>query len=172
MAHATSGRSIARADRRTPAQWYCLLAGLSLLLAGVFGFLSDSRFDTGDGVQGDLFLGFEVNAVHNLIHVASGLVLLAASPKRASARAIALAFGLVYGLVAIIGLIDGEDVLGLIPINSADNLLHIALAALGIITALISRDDDRGRGNTVLGRDSDDRFQRDTAATPRERTSR
>ena len=172
MAHATSGRSIARDDRRTPAQWYCLLAGLSLLLAGVFGFLSDSSFDTGDGVQGDLFLGFEVNAIHNLIHVASGLVLLAASPKRASARAVALVFGLVYGLVAIIGLIDGEDVLGLIPINSADNLLHIALAALGIITGLISRDDDRGRGSTVVGRDSDDRFQRAPEATPRERTSR
>ena len=172
MAHATSGRSIARDDRRTPAQWYCLLAGLSLLLAGALGFISDSSFDTGDGVQGDLFLGFEVNAIHNLIHVASGLVLLAASPRRASARAIALGFGLVYGLVAIIGLIDGEDVLGLIPINSADNLLHIALAALGIITGLISRDDDRGRGSTVIGRDSDDRFQRETAATSRERTSR
>jgi hypothetical protein len=171
MTAASPGRAFARDDRRTPAQWYCLLAGLSLLLAGVFGFVSDSSFDTGDGVQGDLFLGFEVNAIHNLIHVASGLVLLAASPKRNSARAVALAFGLVYGLVAIIGLIDGEDVLGLIPINSADNVLHIALAALGIITGLISRDDDRGRGGTVRGRDSDDRFQH-TAATPRERTSR
>jgi hypothetical protein len=171
MAHASPGRTVARDDRRTPAQWYCLLAGLALLLAGVFGFISDSSFDTGHGVQGDLFLGFEVNAIHNLIHVASGLVLLAASPKRASARAVALGFGLVYGLVAVIGLIDGEDVLGLIPINSADNLLHIALAALGIITGLISRDDDRGRGRTVIG-ESDDRFQRDMAATPRERTSR
>jgi hypothetical protein len=172
MTDAFPKRAVARDDRRTPAQWYCLLAGLSLLLAGAFGFISDSSFDTGDGVQGDLFFGFEVNAIHNLIHVASGLVLLAASPKRASARAVALAFGLVYGLVAIIGLIDGDDVLGLIPINSADNLLHIALAALGIITGLISRDDDRGRGNSVLGRDSDDRFRRDTAATPRERASR
>jgi hypothetical protein len=171
MTAASPGRAFARDDRRTPAQWYCLLAGLSLLLAGVLGFISDSSFDTGDGLQGDLFLGFEVNAIHNVIHVASGLVLLAASPRRASARAVALAFGVVYGLVAIIGLIDGEDVLGLIPINSADNVLHIALAALGIITGLISRDDDRGRGGTVLGRDSDDRFQH-TAATPRERTSR
>ena len=172
MTHASSGRSVARDDRRTPAQWYCLLAGISLLLAGIFGFISDSSFDTGDGVQGDLFLGFEVNAIHNLIHVASGLVLLVASPKRASARAVAIGFGLIYGLVAIIGLIDGEDVLGLIPINSADNLLHIALAALGIITGLISREDDRGRGSTVVGRDSDDRFRRDTAATQREQTSR
>jgi hypothetical protein len=170
MTAASQERAVARDDRRTPAQWYCLLAGLSLLLAGAFGFMSDSSFDTGDGVQGDLFLGFEVNAIHNLIHVSSGLVLLAASPKRGSARAVALAFGVVYGLVAVVGLIDGDDVLGLIPTNSADNLLHIALAALGIITALISRDDDRGRGSTVLGRD--DRFQRDTAATPRQRTSR
>jgi hypothetical protein len=172
MAHASPGRTVVRDDRRSPAQWYCLLAGLALLLAGVFGFISDSSFDTGDGVQGDLFLGFEVNAIHNLIHVASGLVLLAASPKRSSTRAVAIGFGLVYGVVAIIGLIDGEDVLGLIPINSADNLLHIALAALGVITGLISRADDRGRGSTVLERDSDDRFVRDTAATPRERTGR
>lgn len=172
MAHASSGRAIARDDRRTPAQWYCLLAGLSLLLAGIFGFISDSTFDTGDGVQGDLFLGFEVNAIHNLVHLASGLVLLAASPKRASARAVALGFGLVYGLVAIIGLVDGSDVLGLIPVNSADNLLHIALAALGILTGLISRDDDRGRGSTVLDRESGSRFERDTGATRRERTQR
>jgi hypothetical protein len=169
MAHASSGRAIARDDRRTPAQWYCLLAGLALLLAGIFGFIADSSFDTGDGVQGDLFLGFEVNAIHNLIHLASGLVLLAASPKRASARAVALGFGLVYGLVAIIGLVDGSDVLGLIPINSADNLLHVALAALGILTGLISRDDDRGRGSTVLDRESGSRFERDTGAARRER---
>src|SRR5215210_5402793 len=113
MTDASPGRAVARDDRRTPAQWYCLLAGLALLLAGVFGFISDSSFDTGDRVQGDLFLGFEANAIHNLIHVASGLVLLAASRRRAPARAVALGFGLVYGLVAIIGLVDGEDVLDL-----------------------------------------------------------
>jgi hypothetical protein len=37
-----------------------------------------------------LFLGFEVNAIYNLIHVAAGLVLLVASPKRDSARVVAL----------------------------------------------------------------------------------
>jgi hypothetical protein len=171
MAHASAG-AIPRDDRRTPAQWYCLLAGLSLLLAGIFGFISDSSFDTGDGVQGDLFLGFEVNAIHNLIHVASGLVLLAASPRRASARAVAIGFGLVYGLVAVIGLIDGEDVLGLIPINSADNVLHIALAALGLFTGLISRSDDRGRASTVPDRETGTRFERDTATRRGERTER
>src|SRR5918994_5765341 len=145
-AQAAGGRRTAadRSDRRrTPAQWYCLLAGLSLLLAGILGFFADANFDTGDGIQGDELLSiFEVNGIHNLIHVASGLLLLAASPKRASAKTVAIAFGLVYGIVTIIGLIDGKDVLGLIPVNSADNVLHIALSLLGLIAGFMSRGRD------------------------------
>ena len=140
---AGAGRTGRTDRRRTPAQWYCLLAGLSLLLAGIAGFFADANFDTGDGIQGDELLSiFEVNGIHNLIHLASGALLLAASPKRASARAVAIAFGLVYGVVTIIGLIDGEDVLGLIPVNPADNILHIALSTLGVITGLMSRGSD------------------------------
>jgi hypothetical protein len=146
MAHSAPtapSRAASRDYARTPAQWYCLLAGLALLLAGVLGFISDSSFDTGSNVQGDDFIGFEVNAIHNLVHVASGVVLLAAFPNRAAAKAVALGFGLVYAVVALIGLIDGSDVIGLIPVNAADNILHIALAALGIATALASRGDER-----------------------------
>ena len=129
--------------RRTPAQWYCLLAGLSLLLAGILGFIVDSNFDTGDGINGGKLLSiFEVNGIHNLVHLASGLVLLAASPKRASAKTVAIAFGLVYGIVTIIGLIDGETVLGLIPVNPADNILHIGLSLLGLIAGFMSRGGD------------------------------
>ena len=129
--------------RRTPAQWYCLLAGLSLLLAGILGFVVDSSFDTGSDIQGDELLGiFEVNGIHNLVHIASGLVLLAAFPKRASAKTVAIAFGVVYGIVTIIGLIDGETVLGLLPVNAADNILHIALSALGLVAGLMSRGSD------------------------------
>ncbi len=163
MATRTNGSRAGR--RRTPAQWYCLLAGLSLLLAGVLGFLANSSFDTGDDVQGGSFIGFEVNAIHNLIHVASGLVLVGASRARRSARTVAIAFGLVYGIVAIIGLVDGRDVLGLIPINSADNVLHIALAGLGVLTGVISRTDDRGHSDTLLDRGTPRRFQRDTRST-------
>jgi hypothetical protein len=128
--------------RRTPAQWYCLLAGLSLLLAGVLGFVVDSAFDTGSGIDGDELIVFEVNGWHNIVHIASGLLLLAASPKRASARTVAIAFGLVYGIVTIIGLADGETVLGLLPVNPADNVLHIALSVLGLVTGFMSRGRD------------------------------
>jgi Domain of unknown function (DUF4383) len=168
----------------TPAQWYCLLVGLSLLLAGAFGFLADASFDTGgtadtdrtgnaDGqLQGDGFLGFEVNAWHNIVHLLSGLVLLAAFRRRGPARTVALAFGVVYGVVALIGLIDGSDVLGIIPVNGADNVLHIALSALGILTALMSRgDDERGKSDTPVvahgpDRARDRRRERDHATTP------
>jgi len=167
----------------TPAQWYCLLFGLALLLAGAFGFLADASFDTGgtgdtdrtgnaDGqLQGDGFLGFEVNAWHNIVHLLSGLVLLAAFRRRGPAKTVALAFGVVYGIVALVGLIDGSDVLGIIPVNGADNILHIALSALGILTALISPGDDhRDRRDTpAVGhrrdRDGDRSLDRDRVGT-------
>lgn len=172
---AARNRDADRAGRRglTPAQWYCLLVGLALLLTGIFGFAADASFDTSstadtdrtgnaDGqLQGDGFLGFEVNAWHNVVHLVSGLVLLAAFRRRGPAKTVALAFGVVYGVVALIGLIDGSDVLGIIPVNGADNVLHIALSALGILTALMSRgdDDDRGKSDTPVVEHRPDRVR-------------
>ena len=42
MSHATANPANAHDRARTPAQWYCLLGGLALLLAGALGFISDS----------------------------------------------------------------------------------------------------------------------------------
>jgi hypothetical protein len=163
------GPANAHDTARTPAQWYCLLGGLSLLLAGILGFFVDSSFDTGDAVQGDSLIWFEVNGIHNLIHLASGLVLIAASRTRALARTVAIAFGVVYGIVAIIGIVDGSDVLGLFPVNGADHVLHVALAALGIVSGLLSRDDTRRHSDTLVDRETPPRLGRET---PRERTRR
>jgi hypothetical protein len=123
---------------RTAAQWVCLLGGVSLVVAGVLGFVADSSFDTGSGVQGDELIVFEVNGWHNLVHIASGLLLVAGAPRPGTAKLVALVFGLTYALVTVIGLIDGNDVIGLLPINSADNVLHIALTALALFAGLAS----------------------------------
>jgi hypothetical protein len=137
---------------RTPAQWYALLGGAALLLAGIAGFIADATFDTGGGIDGDKLIVFEVNGWHNVVHILSGLVLLAAAPKRASAKVVSLLFGLTYGAVTLIGLIDGETVLGLLPVNPADNILHLALSAAGIVAALASDADDRDlRASTATG---------------------
>jgi hypothetical protein len=156
---------------RTPAQWYCLLAGLVLIVAGVVGFFVDASFDTGNDVQGGSLLGFEVNGIHNVVHVASGALLLFASPNRSTAKAVAIAFGATYGLVAVIGLIDRNDVLGIIPINSADNVLHVGLALVGLVCGLVSREADRRHSRTALDRATNPVFHRDPERPDRERIS-
>ena len=122
----------------TPAQMYALAFGATLLLVGLIGFAVNSDFETGNGIQGDDLIVFEVNGIHNLVHIASGLLGLALYRRADSARAYALGFGLVYLLVTIIGFADGNDVLGLIPVNGADNVLHLLIALLGIGAGLAS----------------------------------
>jgi hypothetical protein len=143
-------------DERTPAQWFCLVVGAVLVLAGLFGFLADSAFDTGNGadsLNGDTLLGLEVNGWHNLVHIASGAFLLAMAARHASARTAALAFAGIYAVVTVIGMVDGHDVLGFMPVNPADNVLHLVLALAGLAAGLAParRDHDRGtrRGEVV-----------------------
>jgi hypothetical protein len=142
------------AEDRNPAQWFCLVVGAVLVLAGLFGFLADSAFDTGSGsdsLNGDTLLGLEVNGWHNLVHLASGLFLLAMARRRDAARTAAFAFAAIYAVVTVIGMIDGHDVLGLLPVNPADNVLHLllALAGLGAGLAPDRRDTRRDDGGVV-----------------------
>jgi hypothetical protein len=131
-------------DKRTPAQWYCLVFGGTLLLVGLIGFLANASFVTGKELEDDPLLGiFDVNGWHNVVHLASGAVLLAFAKKRATAKTAALTFGIVYGLVTILGFIDGSDVLAIIPTNGADNVLHLVISALAIASGLASSGDDK-----------------------------
>ena len=123
---------------KTLAQKYCLLTGIVLIAIGILGFLAEGSFATGDGLQGGSLLGFEVNGWHNLVHLASGLVLLAAANTRPSAKTVAIGFGVVYAIVFLIGLIQGDEVLGILPVNGADHVLHFLLAAAGIAAGLAS----------------------------------
>ncbi len=136
---ATTGRTGDPSGERTPAQVYSLVFGATLLIAGIAGFFVNADFDAGSNVQGDDLILFEVNAWHNVVHIASGLLGLALAGSRAGARTFALGFGAVYMLVAIWGLIAGDNILfGLAPVNPADNVLHIAIAAAGILAGVLS----------------------------------
>jgi hypothetical protein len=125
---------------RTPAQLYALLFGILLLVVGILGFIADSSFGTGSDVEGSDFIVFEVNGWHNIVHILSGLLGLALSRRRDTARAYALGFGAVYLVVTIWGFITGDQVLWLIPVDTADNVLHLLIAAAGLAAGLSSRD--------------------------------
>ena len=109
------------------------------MLVGLLGFLVEPKFDVstgGDpgGLDGENLIIFEVNGWHNVVHILSGLFLLAL--RHDSARTAALSFGAIYGVVTLIGWIDGKDVLGLFPVNPADNVLHILLTVAALAAGL------------------------------------
>jgi hypothetical protein len=128
---------------RTPAQLYALSFGVVLLVVGILGFIADSSFGTGKHVNGSDFIIFEVNGWHNIVHIASGLLGLALWRRRDTARMYALGFGAVYLVVTIWGFITGNQVLWLIPVDTADNFLHLLIAAAGLAAGLSSAADDR-----------------------------
>lgn len=125
---------------RSPAQLFALVIGATLVVAGIIGFFYNSSFDVGDDTSRDAVFGIlDVNAWHNLVHIASGAVGLALMGSYAGARTYALGLGVVYVLVTILGFIagDGDEIFNLIPINTEDNILHalIAVSALGAYAA-------------------------------------
>ena len=122
-----------------PAQIVAGVLGVTLLTAGLVGFAADSTFETG-AVQGETLVGLEVNGWGNLVHVASGLLLLAGLGSNDRSRKVCRLFGVTYLVVTVVGLIDGSDVFGLFPVNGADNVLHAILAVVALWAAAVSKD--------------------------------
>ena len=119
---------------RTLALGFCLVTGLVLIAVGVLGLLfGGSDFTTGPGVSGENFIIFEVNGWHNVVHIATGTFLLLMAASASTAIAGALIFGVVYVAVTVLGFIDGDDLVTIAPVNTADNFLHLALAVVAIV---------------------------------------
>jgi hypothetical protein len=124
----------------SPAQKFAGVVGTVLVLAGLVGFAADAAFDTGGGIDGDLLFGLEVNGWHNLVHIASGLLLLAGLGSNRRSRSLVRLFGVAYLVVTIVGLVDGRTVFGLLPVNPADNVFHALLTLGALVAAARSKD--------------------------------
>ena len=95
---------------------------------GILGFVPGI---TSDG----MLLGiFEVKTLHNIVHLATRLVAFWAASTAANSRLFFKVFGLMYVLVTILGFTLGRNILGLIMVNVADNLLHVAVTAVALYT--------------------------------------
>jgi len=92
--------------------------GIIFIALGILGFVNDPVL----GI-------FEVDTIHNIVHLLSGVLAIAAAASGASyARLYLIIFGIVYGAVAVLGFVNPGDILGLFTVNQADNYLHTAIA--------------------------------------------
>lgn len=123
--------------KRSPAQNYALVIGAALTIVGITGFFCSSSF--GKPGHTGVWLGvLEVNGWHNLLHLLTGLAGLAVARSYAPARRYAIWFGALYAAVAIYGfaLGDGKSILGIVPVNTEDDVLHALLAVAGLAAGL------------------------------------
>ena len=133
--YTATSSSLQQSDRiiRSPAQTFALVIGASLTVAGIVGFFYSGSF--GDpGKVHDVFGVLGVNGWHNLVHLASGVAGLAVVRSYAGSRVYAIGLAVVYTIVAIWGFVigGGESILGFLPVNSEDNVLHLLIALAGL----------------------------------------
>jgi hypothetical protein len=127
MASATTG------TRRTLNNTVAAVFGGVYLLVGLVGFAVSGGHPVA-GHEGGMLLGvFEVNVLHNLVHIAIGVALLLAG-LRGSERAAATAnttVGAAYLVVFVYGLVvPMSSAANIVALNSADNVLHLLSALL------------------------------------------
>lgn len=116
----TSNRT--RMNIQKAAKWF----GIIFVLIGVLGFVPGL---TTDG----LLLGiFEVNIVHNVIHLLTGIVALFCAGTASAAKSYFKIFGVIYGLVTIIGFTNDASILGFFSVNTADNVLHLLITVVAL----------------------------------------
>jgi uncharacterized protein DUF4383 len=132
----------------SPAKLYATVVGVVLTIAGIIGFFYSSSFGS-PGTVDDVFGILSVNGWHNVVHLATGLLGLAAAGY--FARTYALALGLVYLVVAIWGFIigSGDAILNIVPVNTEDNVLHLILGLVGLAAGAASPVQTRTRTRTA-----------------------
>jgi len=143
----TSNQTTIRARRRTPVQLAALLVGAVFLLVGVLGFIPGvtTNFDqltfAGHESEAALLGIFNVSVLHNIVHLLFGLAGLLATRTFTAARTYLIIGGFIYLALFLYGMvIDHNSAANFVPVNAADNYLHLVLG-LGMIAlgALLGR---------------------------------
>jgi arginine exporter protein ArgO len=135
-------------------QYAALVFGIVFLAVGLLGFvpgvtmsLEDLRF-AGHESRAMLLGIFQVSILHNMVHLFFGVVGIWLATHPRTSRAYLIWGGLVYALLWLYGLaIDLSGPANVVPVNQADNWLHLVLAvAMIALGVLLSR-----RRSTVPG---------------------
>ncbi|MEU4318252.1 DUF4383 domain-containing protein [Nocardia fluminea] len=135
---------------RAPIQLAALVVGAIFLLVGVLGFIPGVTTDydalqwAGHESHAQLFGVFTVSVLHNLVHLVFGVLGVIAAAGAATARIFLLGGGVVYLALWVYGLlVDQHSDANFVPLNDADNWLHLGLGlgmvALGLILSRRTR---------------------------------
>jgi uncharacterized membrane protein YuzA (DUF378 family) len=123
-------------DGTDAAQKGALVIGALYTLTGLAGFLV-TGFDDFAGKTGETLLGFEVNPLHNIVHLIIGLAGLAMWRRRDTARTFGWMLFVGYGATFFYGLaVSGKENGNILSLNGADNGLHLVSALAGLAIAL------------------------------------
>lgn len=128
---ATTGTTRTRGSKVQAAS---ALVGVAFLLVGTLGFIPGITTDydtleaTGHESHAMLFGIFQVSTLHNIVHVLFGIAGLALARTSPSAKAYLVGGGVVYLALWLYGLlIDKTSEANFVPVNDADDWLHLGL---------------------------------------------
>jgi hypothetical protein len=128
---------------RAPIQAAALLVGATFLLVGILGFIPGITTDYSDMTfagheSGAQLLGvFEVSVLHNIVHLLFGIAGLALARTARTSLLYLVGGGAIYLVLWVYGLvIDHESGANFVPLDDADNWLHLVLGAGMIATGL------------------------------------
>ncbi len=127
-----------RTGERHASQWLTLGIGVVYLLIGVVGFLVTGLEGFADP-DGQALLGiFEVNPLHNVVHLLLGAAGLALWNQLHQARVYGWLLVAVLGLTFVYGLFvaSSDTAANVLALNPADNVLHVFTALAGLAIAL------------------------------------
>ena len=130
---------------RTTLQKAAMAVGVAFLAVGVLGFIpgvtqnfSDMQFASYESEA--LLLGlFQVSILHNIVHLLFGVAGILMARSFSGARTYLVFGGVIYLVLFLYGLLVGqESAANFVPLNGADDILHLILgiAMLGLGLAL------------------------------------
>lgn len=144
MVRGQGARSPVETRRRSLVSVFAALVGAVFLIIGILGFIpgittdySEMRF-AGPDSGAMLFGVFQVSILHNIVHLLFGVVGLALARSISGATLYLIVGGIIYLALWLYGVAVGQDTsANFIPVNTADDWLHLLLGigmiALGVI---------------------------------------
>ena len=130
--------------------------GVAFLVAGVAGFVPgvttnlDGLELAGHGSGAELLGVFQVSILHNVVHLIFGVVGLALARSAANATLYLTFGGAIYLVLWFYGLVIDQHGSGnFVPLNDADNWLHLGLGLAMLLLGLIGRRAEIAPGQPV-----------------------